>query len=248
MNKELACATVNAFFPTLESLVANQVACLCFLCVADSTESPEDTPISRPAHSGGIRIAKEFIESLPIAHWEGPIELIESEKEAERAIHHLHKERVLGFDTETRPSHTRGVSYLPSVLQLAGEDRIFVFRLDVCGGIPLTFPLLCHPKKAKVGVAVRDDVRHLQERAPFDAPSFIDISDFTKKAGIENTGLRALVAHYLGLQMKKSKKIQTSRWERELSKEQIKYAANDAWFSRELYLKLEKDGIIPSFE
>jgi ribonuclease D len=48
--------------------------------------------------------------------------------------------------------------------------------------------------------------------------------------------------------MKKSKKIQTSHWERELSKEQIKYAANDAWFSRELFLKLEKDGIIPNFE
>lgn len=215
----------------------------------ESDDSPEEAENALPpAQRGGHRVEKEFIETLPVRQWDGPIELIENERDAERAIQFLYKERVLGFDTETRPSHTRGITYLPSVLQLAGEDRIFVFRLDVCGGVPLTFPLLCHPRKAKVGVAVRDDVRHLQTRAPFDAPGFIDIADFTKKAGVENTGLRALVAHYLGFQMKKSKKIQTSHWERELSKEQIKYAANDAWFSRELFLKLEKDGIIPNFE
>jgi len=34
----------------------------------------------------------------------------------------------------------------------------------------------------------------------------------------------------------------------ELARLQIVYAANDAWFSRELFLKLEKDGIIPRFE
>ena len=213
----------------------------------ESAETPEEGTSSLQPNRG-LRIEKDFIETLPVGQWDGPIELNESEKDAEKAILHLYKERVVGFDTETRPSHTRGVTYLPSVLQLAGEDRIFVFRLDECGGIPLAFPLLCHPKKAKVGVAVRDDVRHLQERAPFDAPSFIDISDFTRKAGVENTGLRALAAHYLGLQMKKSKKVQTSHWERPLSKEQIKYAANDAWFGRELFLKLEKDGIIPAFE
>ena len=42
--------------------------------------------------------------------------------------------------------------------------------------------------------AVRDDVRHLQDRAPFDAKGFIDVSDFTKRAGVINTGLRALAA------------------------------------------------------
>jgi len=197
---------------------------------------------------GGIRIEKDFIESLPVGEWNGPIELIESERDAEKAIAALARDRVLGFDTETKPSHTRGEYNLPSILQLAGEHHIFVFRLDHCGGIPLAFPILCNGRQAKVGVAVRDDVKNLRARAPFDDRGFIDIADHTKKTGLVNTGLQALAAHFLRLQMKKSKKVQTSNWAKPLDERQIQYAANDAWFSRELFLKLETDGLIPKFE
>ena len=197
---------------------------------------------------GGIRIEKDFIESLPVGEWTGPIELIESEKAAEKAIASLARDRVLGFDTETKPSHTRGEYNLPSILQLACEHHIFVFRLDHCGGIPLAFPVLCNERQAKVGVAVRDDVKNLRARAPFEDRAFIDIADHTKKTGLVNTGLQALAAHFLRLQMKKSKKVQTSNWAKPLDERQIQYAANDAWFSRELFLKLEKDGLIPRFE
>lgn len=197
---------------------------------------------------GGIRIEKAFIESLPVGEWNGPIELIESEKAAVQAIASLARDRVLGFDTETKPSHQRGEYNFPSILQLAGEHHIFVFRLDQCGGIPLAFPVLCNHRQAKVGVAVRDDVKNLRARAPFDDRAFIDIADHTRKTGLVNTGLQALAAHFLGLQMKKSKKVQTSNWARSLDQRQIQYAANDAWFSRELFLKLEQDGLIPRFE
>lgn len=211
-------------------------------------DNQEQEAAPPPEKKGGLRIEKDHIETLPVGAWDGPVDLIESERDAERAVSSLLGERVLGFDTETKPSYARGEYNLPSILQLAGEKRIFIFRLDHCGGIPLAFPLLCNERQAKVGVAVRDDVRNLRARAPFDDRAFIDISDHTKRAGVENTGLRALAAHYLGLQMKKSKKIQTSNWARPLDERQIHYAANDAWFSRELYLKLEKDGLIPRFE
>jgi ribonuclease D len=227
--------------------------------VDESADSPEEGKSGQqPAR--GLRFTDDLIATLPVGQWDGPTEVIETERDAELAVKHLMKERVLGFDTETRPSHTRGVTYLPSILQLGGADKIFIFRLDDCGGVPVTFPLLCDARKAKVGVAVRDDVRHLQDRAPFDARGFIDVSDFTKRAGVINTGLRALAAIYLGLQMKKSKSVQCSHWELpfalnsknkkdvEFARKQIAYAANDAWFSRELFLKLEKDGIIPRFE
>ena len=283
----------------------------------DSADTP---PPPEPGASRGLRVEAEFIESLPVAHWEGDIVLVESLKAAEKAVAQLAKERVLGFDTETRPvfgrpsyifkvrdrggradkviaaeskasrelGHLmRGKSIeesylwvngkasfpghyvrpgdtveieppknLPAILQLAGEHCVYIFRLHGpmrqpllhCGGLAPVFPLLCNPRQAKVGVAVRDDVKNLQARAPFDSRGFIDIADFTKKAGIENTGLRALAAHYLNRQMKKSKKVQTSHWDEELQDNQIQYAANDAWYSRELFLELEKRGIAPRFE
>ena len=217
---------------------------------SENLSEPAEPNAERPAGrgQGGIRVEKELIESLPVGSWDGPVELIESERDAERAIASLARDRVLGFDTETKPSHTRGEYNFPSILQLAGEHHIFVFRLDHCGGIPLAFPVLCNDRQAKVGVAVRDDVKNLRARAPFEDRAFIDIADHTKKTGLVNTGLQALAAHFLKLQMKKSKKVQTSNWAKPLDERQIQYAANDAWFSRELFLKLEKDGLIPRFE
>ncbi len=256
LTKVTARARSTLFSHPSESLVANGRRVLCLPLVEESENQPEpaEPGTEAQAHTqggrgqGGIRIEKDFIESLPVGEWKGPIELIESEKDAAKAIAALARDRVLGFDTETKPSHTRGEYNLPSILQLAGEHHIFVFRLDHCGGIPLAFPVLCNERQAKVGVAVRDDVKNLRARAPFDDRAFIDIADHTKKTGLVNTGLQALAAHFLQLQMKKSKKVQTSNWAKPLDERQIQYAANDAWFSRELFLKLEQDGLIPRFE
>lgn len=72
----------------------------------------------------------------------------------------------------------------------------------------------------------------------------MDASVYTRKAGIDNTGLRALCAHYLGGRI--SKNAQVSNWAaKTLSEQQIVYAATDAWTSRELFLKLQKLGVAP---
>lgn len=205
--------------------------------------SQEDHAGAAPAE-GNIRITKEAIAALPLGQYTGPITLVESPGDAQTAVKALLRERVLGFDTETKPSFKRGISYLPSLVQLAGETHVYLFRLDDCGGIPALFPLFRTAAIIKAGVAVRDDVRYLKDRAPFKDAGFVEISDFTRRAGIENTGLRALSAHFLGLRI--SKGAQVSNWaNKKLTQQQIVYAATDAWISRELYVKLEREGIIP---
>jgi hypothetical protein len=193
----------------------------------------------------GILIPKEAISALPLGQYEGPIILVEEPDAAKKAVAKLLKEKVLGFDTESRPSFRKGTSYLPSLLQLCGKDAAYLFRLDACGGLPQLFPLLRSEKILKVGVAVRDDVRGLQERAPFKDGGFVEISDYSRKDGVENTGLRALAAHYLGFRI--SKGAQVTNWANPyLSQQQITYAATDAWVSRELYLHLIKIGVAPA--
>ena len=57
---------------------------------------------------------------------------------------------------------------------------------------------------------------------------FIDLQQFVKQFGIEDNGLKKLVANILGFRI--SKKSQTSNWEQEdLTQEQLEYAATDAW-------------------
>jgi ribonuclease D len=209
--------------------------------------SPDEPTSPAPSETSNIRVSKEAIAALPLGQYEGKTVLVESVEDAKNAVKNLLKERVLGFDTETKPAFKRGVSYLPSLVQLAGAKVVYLFRLDDCGGVATLLPVFRNAKIVKAGVAVRDDVRFLKDRAPFKDAGFVEISDYTRKAGIENTGLRALAAHFLGLRI--SKGAQVSNWaNKHLTPQQVLYAATDAWISRELYIKLEAEGVIPSTE
>jgi ribonuclease D len=67
----------------------------------------------------------------------------------------------------------------------------------------------------------------------------MDLGNIAKKAGIKNHGLRGLAAVLLGLRI--SKGAQTTNWARDvLTRQQIQYAATDAWVGRKLYLSLEQ--------
>lgn len=194
-----------------------------------------------------LRIDKDFISALPLLQYQGKIVLVDNAKAAKKAVKELSREKILGFDTETRPCFHKGDGYLVSLVQLCGKKCAYLFRLDYCGGVPVLFPLFENPKILKVGVAVKDDVLHLKARAPFDDAGFVDASKYTREAHIENTGLRALTAHFLGGRI--SKAAQVSNWAAvKLSPQQIVYAATDAWTSRELFLKLQALGIAPKID
>ena len=65
----------------------------------------------------------------------------------------------------------------------------------------------------------------------------VDLAALARARGIKAQGLRSLAASLLGFRISKS--AQCSNWERdELSPQQIRYAATDAWVGRELYARL----------
>ena len=73
----------------------------------------------------------------------------------------------------------------------------------------------------------------------FKAAGFLEISELTKRIGYENRGLRALAALLMNGRI--SKAAQVTNWAREaLDEKQIRYAATDAWISREIYLRALK--------
>jgi len=213
-----------------------------FLCKKIFLKSRKDMDLGE--NEPMRRIEKDFVSALPLLQFEGKIVLVEDEKTARKAVKELLREKILGFDTETRPCFQKGISYLVSLVQLCGKKAAYLFRLDYCGGVPVLFPIFENPNILKVGVAVKDDVLHLKKRAPFDDKGFVDASKFTRAARIENTGLRALTAYFLGGRI--SKAAQVSNWAaKQLSPQQIVYAATDAWTSRELFIKLQKIGVAP---
>ena len=187
------------------------------------------------------RMTKEEINTCPVRRWEGPIHVVRTTEELGRAVRALANETILGFDTETRPAYQKGESYLPSLLQLAGEKEVYLFQLKPLGLPGPLREILANPTVVKAGVSLAYDLQELHHLAHFRPAGFVDLGNLAKKAEIKNHGLRGLAAVLLGFRIAKG--AQTSNWARDiLAPPQIQYAATDAWVGRELYLKLRQDG------
>ena len=183
------------------------------------------------------RLTKEEINNLPLRYYSGSIQLLESKKNVVKACDRLQSETILGFDTETRPAFKKGQYFLPSLLQLAGLDTVFLFRLNKIGLPRSLKSLLTNHAIVKTGVAVERDVKDLQKISDFNPGNFIDLSDVTRKKELQHHGLRGLAALLLRFRISKSSKI--SNWDAEmLTAKQVRYAATDAWVSREIYCNL----------
>jgi ribonuclease D len=155
------------------------------------------------------------------------------------AMRRLAGHTLLGFDTETRPAYTKGESYPPSLLQLAGDNEVFIFQLRHLGLAKPLREILADSNIIKAGVSLDYDIRELKKLSHFKAAGFIDLGNLAKQAGIKNHGLRGLAAVFLGLRI--SKGAQTSNWAKDvLTPQQIRYAATDAWVGRRLYPVLQQ--------
>ena len=189
------------------------------------------------------KLSKTEINSLPLRYYNGAIHIIQTAEQAKDACAILIKEKVLGFDTETRPAFKKGQSYLPSLLQLAGTKVVYLFQLSQCGLTDSIIILLSNVNIIKSGVAINQDLTELQQILNFEPAGFVDLGDIARSKGLPHHGLRGLAAYLLKFRISKSGR--TSNWSaNQLTKKQIKYAATDAWVGRELYLKNKQIKVI----
>lgn len=179
-------------------------------------------------------VEDEYVRSLPALTFAGTISLIESTPELETVKKILRDEFVIGFDTETRPSFKKGQFHNVALLQLSTADHAVLIRLNKVKLPKFILDILENDNIIKVGVAIKDDINSLNKISPFVPRGFIDLQQFVKKFGIEDNGLKKLVANIMGFRI--SKKSQTSNWEQPiLTKEQLEYAATDAWVCRQMF-------------
>ena len=189
------------------------------------------------------KLSKTEINSLPLRYYNGPIRIIQTAEQAKDACTILIKEKLLGFDTETRPAFNKGQSYLPSLLQLAGTKVVYLFQLSKCGLPDSITNLLSNVNIIKSGVAIDQDLIELQQILNFEPGGFIDLGEIARSKGLPHHGLRGLAAFLLNFRISKSSR--TSNWSaNQLTKKQIRYAATDAWLGRELYLKYKQINVI----
>lgn len=188
-----------------------------------------------------LSITPQEIEKLPLAAFEGKIHVIsELGEEFENALKYLRRQKVLGFDTESKPVFTPGMrGNGVALVQLSGKDEAFLFRVQKLGMLSKLCHIFADPFILKVGAASSDDVRGLQRVQAFTGRKFVDLQKLVWEYGIKDKSVKKMAAIILGVRISKTQQL--SNWEAPvLSDAQLKYAATDAWICREMYLKLRR--------
>lgn len=187
---------------------------------------------------------KQSIPKLPQAQFEGKIETILSETEAEKAVDYLLKQDIIGFDTETKPIFKAGRQNEVALLQVSSNDICFLFRLNHIGMPKCILRLLSDSSNIKVGLSWHDDLRMLQRREKFEPGKFVELQEMACEYGIKDLSLQKLYANIFGEKISKAQRL--SNWEADILTEPQKlYAATDAWACVMLYqelIRLKKEG------
>lgn len=184
-------------------------------------------------------ISKETVKELPKALFNGRIIVIQTEDEADKAVAYLQTQKVLGIDSETRPSFTKGQSYKVALLQISSEECCFLFRLNTIGLTPALIGLLKNPAVIKIGLSLRDDFMMLHKRAPFNPQGCIELQDYVRPFGIQDKSLQKIYGILFNEKISKSQRL--SNWEADvLTDAQKQYAATDAWACLQIYNCLQE--------
>ncbi|KAF3040851.1 hypothetical protein E8E11_006676 [Didymella keratinophila] len=187
---------------------------------------------------------------------------------AERVARHFVNEPVVGFDIEWKPySSPESIKKNVSLIQLACEDRIALFHVALFQGntaaqlMPPTLKAIMEsPDIYKVGVAVKGDFSRVSKYLKVEPQGVYELSRLhnlvehyaTDPSKVNNklVGLAPQVQQHLQLPLYKGGQliddpedlhnVRSSDWSLPLNRQQIHYAAADAYAGFRLFDVLEK--------
>ncbi|KAK7311448.1 hypothetical protein RJT34_09595 [Clitoria ternatea] len=188
---------------------------------------------------------------LPVMKFSGQIMYSRTfddvEKAATRLLKFLDEKKremsqiAIGFDIEWKPTFTKGVPPgKVAVMQICGDtSHCHVLHL-IHSGIPQNLQLLLEdPTVLKVGAGIGGDAVKVSRDYNVSVKGVEDLSFHANQklgGGPFKWGLASLAEKLLSKQLKKPSKIRLGNWETPvLSKQQLEYAATDAFASWYLY-------------
>lgn len=188
-----------------------------------------------------IAISKDTVAEMPVVEYPGgtsTITVVETPSMARIALRELSRARIVGFDTETRPSFTRGRVHKVALMQLSTDEHCYLFRLNKLGISGLLKEFLENPEIIKIGLSVHDDFSVMRRLcSDLDPQGFIDLQEYVKYFHINDISLQKIYA--IVFQERISKNQRLTNWEAPtLTDQQQIYAALDAWACLKLYRTL----------
>ena len=193
------------------------------------------------------RIAKDLVHWMPVVAFEGETFVINTLDQVPEAVNWLNQQTVVGVDTETRPSFHRGQHFPVALVQIATEERCYLFQLNQIGMPQELADFFANKNVMKVGLAFKDDLAGLQHRRPFTPGNCVDVQKIVGEYGILDLGLQKIFAIIFGKKISKSQQL--TNWENMvLTPEQARYASTDAWATLLIYKELKQTEKLPKKE
>lgn len=183
-----------------------------------------------------------IFQSLPLSN----VVLINSLQQCQAVKVELQQAAVLGFDSESKPTFSKGeVATGPHLIQLATLERAYLFQVNA-EILEFLKPIFASRDQIKVGFGLKNDA-HLFRKKEIELNSILELSKCFGSFGLNNpVGLKNAMALLFQVNFPKSKSISTSNWSKKhLSEQQIAYAAADAYAPVLIFEELLRLGLLP---
>lgn len=185
-------------------------------------------------------ISHDDLLRLPVASIGVPVTVIDSsfsQEDIQACVSRLRESKVLGLDTETKPSFSKGKINKVALLQLSSRSECVIVRLSTFERKTPLRPirrLIESSAVVKAGVGIADDARTLLTDWGWRPSAILELCDLSERKGLLPHSLAKIYALLFGERIPKAQRL--SDWEREqLTTAQIEYAALDAWAGYRIY-------------
>lgn len=191
-----------------------------------------------------IAIDKASVAEMPVVEFGGPIVLIDSEDKLSEALSDLNAQKIVGFDTETKPSFKKGCVNKVALMQLSTDSCNYLIRLNKIGIPEALKSFLEDESITKVGLSIHDDFSVMRRSTSLEPRGFVELQHYVRKFNIKDSSLQKIYAIVFGRRI--SKKQRLTNWEAsELTQQQQAYAALDSWACLHIYRYLSEGAFAP---
>ncbi|HUN54362.1 MAG TPA: ribonuclease D [Smithella sp.] len=161
---------------------------------------------------------------------------VDSQKKLQRAVYDFDRAKVLSIDTEY--DSFRYFREILCLIQIHANSTTYIF--DPFENLNLSFlgKYFDNQRIVKILHAADNDIRLLKRDYKFSFKNIFDTHRAALLLGFQQLSLERMIKEFVGVELKKNKKIQRSRWDnRPLTEEQLEYAVQDVIYLPALYEK-----------